>query len=91
MINILKGSHYSLLYPNPDGSGSGTAIAFSSTNCTGQLAFLDNKPAFIQHEFSPESDLARLWELKDRTLPENGSDGTPATLGNQITITSTLQ
>jgi hypothetical protein len=70
----------------PDGTGSGIGVAIFSTNSTGQLAFLDNKLAVIQHEFSPDpkGDVARLWKLKGGTLPfeNNGGGSTPPTMGS---------
>jgi hypothetical protein len=81
----------SLSRTNPDGTGSGTAIAFFSTNSTGQLAFLDNLVAIGQTEFSPEGSFFREWEWKGRTLPfANAGDGATTTIGNQTTLSSTL-
>ena len=42
---------FSSLGTNPDGSGSGTGVAYFSTNSTGQLAFLDNMVAIDQVEY----------------------------------------
>jgi hypothetical protein len=65
---------------NPDGTGSGTGVAFFSTNSTGQLAFLDNTVGISQVEISPEGSTVRMWEWKGETLPfESGA----ATVGNQ--------
>jgi hypothetical protein len=63
---------------NPDGTGSGTGVAFFNTNSTGQLAFLDNMVAIGQVEFSPEGSTVREWEWKGGTLPL-GSGGAPPT------------
>jgi hypothetical protein len=62
---------------NPDGSGSGTGVAFFSTNSTGQLAFLDNMVAIGQTEFSPEGSSFREWEWKGADIPfgDEGDDG----------------
>jgi hypothetical protein len=56
---------------NPDGSGSGTGVAYFSTNSTGQLAFLDNLVAIGQVEYSPEEGINRFaeWEWKGGTIP----------------------
>ena len=56
---------------NPDGSGSGTSVAYFSTNSTGQLAFLDNLVAIGQVEYSPAEGINRFaeWEWKGGTLP----------------------
>jgi hypothetical protein len=56
---------------NPDGSGSGTGVAYFSTNSTGQLAFLDNLVAIGQVEYSPAEGINRFaeWEWKGGTLP----------------------
>jgi hypothetical protein len=56
---------------NPDGSGSGTGVAYFSTNSTGQLAFLDNMIAIGQVEYSPDEGINRFaeWEWKGGTLP----------------------
>jgi hypothetical protein len=71
----------------PNGTGSGTGVAFFSTNSTGQLAFLDNMLAIFQHEFSPERDTIRMWEWKGGTLPfENGAAAAPTT-GDGVTTT----
>jgi len=59
----------SLTRTNPEGTGSGTAVAFFSTNSTGQLAFLDHMVAIGQTEFSPQGSLFREWEWKGGTLP----------------------
>ena len=56
---------------NPDGSGSGTGVAYFSTNSTGQLAFLDNLVAIGQVEYSPAEGINRFaeWEWKGGTVP----------------------
>ena len=56
---------------NPDGSGSGTGVAYFSTNSTGQLAFLDNLVAIGQVEYSPAEGINRFaeWEWKGGTIP----------------------
>src|SRR3712207_942737 len=73
----------------PDGTGSGTGVAFFSTNSTGQLAFLDNMVGILQLEISPEGDITRMWEWNGGTLAfENGSGGGAATTGNQTTTTT---
>jgi len=56
---------------NPDGSGSGTSVAFFNTNSTGQLSFLDNLVALGQVEYSPEEGINRFaeWEWKGGTIP----------------------
>jgi hypothetical protein len=54
---------------NPDGTGSGTGVAFFSTNSTGQLAFLDNMVAIAHVEFSPEGSIVRIWGWKGGMLP----------------------
>src|ERR671918_582262 len=56
---------------NPDGSGSGTAVTYFSTNSTGQLAFLDNMVAIGQVEYSPAEGINRFaeWEWKGGTIP----------------------
>jgi hypothetical protein len=59
----------SLTRTNPEGTGSGTAVAFFSTNSTGQLAFLDHMVAIGQTEFSPQGSLFREWEWKGGTVP----------------------
>jgi hypothetical protein len=78
---------------NPDGTGSGTGVAFFNTNSTGKLAFLDNMLAIAHVEFSPEGSTLKMWEWKGGTLPlETGGAGAPTTTGNQTTtITSTLE
>ena len=60
----------SLTRTNPEGTGSGTAVAFFSTNSTGQLAFLDHMVAIGQTEFSPEGARFREWEWKGGTPQE---------------------
>src|SRR5215212_4123950 len=64
---------------NPDGTGSGTGVAFLNTNSTGQLAFLDNMLAIAHVEFSPEGSTLKIWEWKGGTLPleTGGSGATP--------------
>src|SRR5215216_3946755 len=64
---------------NPDGTGSGTGVAFLNTNSTGQLAFLDNMLAIAHVEFSPEGSTLKMWEWKGGTLPleTGGSGATP--------------
>jgi hypothetical protein len=64
---------------NPDGTGSGTGVAFFNTNSTGQLAFLDNMLAIAHVEFSPEGSTLKMWEWKGGTLPleTGGSGATP--------------
>ena len=54
---------------NPDGSGSGTGVAYFSTNSTGQLAFLDNLVAIGQVEYSPSINRFAEWEWKGGTVP----------------------
>jgi hypothetical protein len=54
---------------NPDGSGSGTGVAYFSTNSTGQLAFLDNLVAIGQVEYSPDINRFAEWEWKGGTVP----------------------
>ena len=69
---------------NPDGIGSGTGVAFFSTNSTGQLAFFDNMVGISQSEFSRVGRIIRTWEWKGGTLPFGaGSAGGAATSGNQ--------
>ena len=76
---------------NPDGTAVGTGVAYFSTNSTGQLAFLNNMVGIMQSEFSSEGGSIRTWEWKGGMLPfESGGDGAP-TMGNQTTITSTLE
>jgi hypothetical protein len=71
---------------NPDGTGSGTGVAFFNTNSTGQLAFLDNMLAIAHVEFSPEGSTLKTWEWKGGTLPlDTGGAGAPTTMGNQTT------
>jgi hypothetical protein len=64
---------------NPDGTGSGTGVAFFNTNSTGKLAFLDNMLAIAHVEFSPEGSTLKIWEWKGGTLPleTGGSGATP--------------
>jgi hypothetical protein len=78
---------------NPDGTISGTGVAFFSTNSTGQLAFLNNMVGIMQSEFSSEGGTIRTWEWKGGTLPfETGEGAAPPTMGNQTTtITSALE
>jgi hypothetical protein len=59
----------SLSHTNPYRIGSGTSIAFFSTDSTGQLAFLNNMTGIAQVEFSPEGTTVRIWEWKGGTLP----------------------
>jgi hypothetical protein len=59
----------SLSRTNPNRIGSGTSIAFFSTDSTGQLAFLKNMTGIAQVEFSPEGTTVRIWEWKGGTLP----------------------
>jgi hypothetical protein len=61
----------SLSRTNPDGTGSGTSVAFFRTNSTGRLAFLDNMIAIGQTEFSLEEGISRFaeWEWKGADLP----------------------
>ena len=54
---------------NPDGSGSGTGVAYFSTNSTGQLAFLDNMVAIGQVEYSESINRFAEWEWKGGTVP----------------------
>ena len=54
---------------NPDSSGSGTGVAYFSTNSTGQLAFLDNLVAIGQVEYSPSINRFAEWEWKGGTVP----------------------
>ncbi len=76
---------------NPDGTGSGTGVAFFSTNSTGHLAFLNNMVGINQAQLSPEGGNIRVWEWKGKTLPfETGGDGAPIT-GNQTTMTNALE
>ena len=76
---------------NPDGTAVGTGVAYFSTNSTGQLAFLNNMVGIMQSEFSSEGGSIRTWEWKGGTLPfESGAAAAP-TMGNQTTITSTLE
>jgi len=58
----------SLSHTNPNRIGSGTSIAFFSTDSTGQLAFLNNMTGIAQVEFSPERTTVRIWEWKGGTL-----------------------
>jgi hypothetical protein len=71
----------SLSRTNPDGTGSGTAVTFFSTNSTGQVAFLDNMVAIGQTEFSPGGSLFREWEWKGGNAT---SIGAPNNLGMLI-------
>ena len=67
---------------NPDGTGSGTGVAFFNTNSTGKLAFLDNMLAIAHVEFSPEGSTLKIWEWKGGTLPfETGGSGATTTTG----------
>ena len=76
---------------NPDGTAVGTGVAYFSTNSTGQLAFLNNMVGIMQSEFSSEGGSIRTWEWKGGMLPfESGAAAAP-TMGNQTTITSTLE
>ena len=59
----------SLSNTNPDRIGSGTSIAFFSTDSTGQLAFLNNMTGIAQVDFSPEGTTVRIWEWKGGILP----------------------
>jgi hypothetical protein len=59
----------SLSHTYPNRIGSGTSIAFFSTDSTGQLAFLNNLTGIAQVEFSPEGTTVRIWEWKGGTLP----------------------
>jgi hypothetical protein len=54
---------------NPDGSGSGTGVAYFSTNSTGQLAFLDNLVAIGQVEYAEGINRFAEWEWKGGTIP----------------------
>src|SRR5829696_7722829 len=54
---------------NPDGSGSGTGVAYFSTNSTGQLAFLNNMVAIGQVEYAEGINRFAEWEWKGGTLP----------------------
>jgi hypothetical protein len=72
----------SLSRTNPNGTGSGTAVTFFSTNSNGQLAFLDNMVAIGQTEFSSEAAHFRECEWKGGTVPfEIG--GSAPTMENQ--------
>ncbi|MFL6485773.1 MAG: hypothetical protein ACJ71D_03555 [Nitrososphaera sp.] len=66
---IATATFISLARTNPDGIGSGTSIAFFSTDSTGQLAFLNNMIGIAQVEFSPEGTTVRIWEWKGGRLP----------------------
>ncbi|MFL6461984.1 MAG: hypothetical protein ACJ71J_13770 [Nitrososphaeraceae archaeon] len=66
---IAVATFISLARTNPDGIGSGTSIAFFSTDSTGQLAFLNNMIGIAQVEFSPEGTTVRIWEWKGGRLP----------------------
>jgi preprotein translocase subunit SecG len=59
----------SLSHTNPNRIGSGTSIAFFSTDSIGQLAFLNNMTGIAQVDFSPEMTTVRIWEWKGGTLP----------------------
>jgi hypothetical protein len=59
----------SLGHTYPSRIGSGTSIAFFSTDSTGQLAFLNNMTGIAQVDFSPEGTTVRIWEWKGGTLP----------------------
>jgi hypothetical protein len=54
---------------NPDGTATGTGVAFFSTNSTGQLAFLNNMIGIMQTEFSSEGGTIRTWEWKGGAVP----------------------
>ena len=58
----------SLSHTNPNRIGSGTSIAFFSTDSTGQLAFLNNMTGIAQVEFSPERTTVRIWGWNGGTL-----------------------
>jgi hypothetical protein len=81
----------SLSRTNPDGTGSGTSVAFFSTNSTGQLAFLDNMIAIGQTEFSPEGGRFREWEWKGADLPfgDEVEDGTTITTPEESPLKNT--
>jgi hypothetical protein len=74
---------------NPDSIGAGTGVVFFSTNCNGQLAFLDNMVGISQSEFYQEGGTIRTWEWKGGTLPFE-TDSSSA-MGNQTIITSVLE
>jgi hypothetical protein len=59
----------SLSQTNSNRIGSGTSIAFFSTDSTGRLAFLNNMIGIAQVDFSPEGTTVRIWEWKGGTLP----------------------
>jgi hypothetical protein len=54
---------------NPDGLGSGTGVAYFSTNSTGQLAFLDDLVAIGQVEYAEGINRFAEWEWKGGTIP----------------------
>ena len=59
----------SLSHTYPSRIGSGTSIAFFSTDSTGQLVFLNNMTGIAQVDFSPEETTVRIWEWKGGILP----------------------